>query len=105
MKATVALALLIAWTVAVSARAAQPASSVYLGSSEPNQDSPLAAESFLNSAIEMTCCPSSTPARAGRLVVLSHFADRLAPGDWRVGRLLADIYLAQADPQRRNQGP
>ena len=98
MKATVALALLVAWTGAVSARAAQPASAVYLGSSEPNQDSRLAAESFLNSAIEMTCCPSSTPARAGRLVVLSCFADRLAPGDWRVGRLLADIYLAQADP-------
>ena len=98
MKATVALALLVAWTGAVSARAAQPASAVYLGSSEPNQDSRLAAESFLNSAIEMTCCPSSTPARAGRLVVLSHFADRLAPGDWRVGRLLADICLAQADP-------
>ena len=98
MKATVALALLAAWTGAVPARAAQPASSVYLGSSEPNQDARLAAESFLNSAIEMTCCPSSTPARAGRLVVLSHFADRLTPGDWRVDRLLADIYLAQADP-------
>ncbi len=98
MKATVALALLAAWAGAVSARAAQPAGSVYSGPSEPNQDSRLAAESFLNSAIEMTCCPSSTPARAGRLVVLSHFADRLAPGDWRVNRLLADIYLAQADP-------
>ncbi len=98
MKATVVLALLATWTGAVSARAAQPASAVYLGSSEPNQDSRLAAESFLNSAIEMTCCPSSMPARAGRLVVLSHFADRLAPGDCRAGRLLADIYLAQADP-------
>jgi tetratricopeptide (TPR) repeat protein len=98
MKATVALALLVAWTGAVSARAAQPASAAYSGSSEPNQDSRLAAESFLNSAIEMTCCPSSTPARAGRLVVLSHFADRLVSSDWRVGRLLADIYLAQADP-------
>jgi len=98
MKATVAVVLLAAWAATAPAGAAQPASSVYSGSSEPNQDSRLAAESFLNSAIEMTCCPSSTPARAARLVVLSRFADRLAPGDWRVGRLLADIYLAQADP-------
>jgi tetratricopeptide (TPR) repeat protein len=98
MKATVALALLGACAATVPVRAAQPASSVYSGPSQPNQDSLLAAESFLNSAVEMTCCPSSTPARAGRLVVLSRLADRLAPGDWRVNRLLADICLAQADP-------
>ena len=53
----------------------------------------LAAESFLHSAVGMTVAPSETPARAGRMWALARFADRLAPGDGRTNRLLADIYL------------
>lgn len=98
MKVTVAVALLAAWINVTASQAAQPASSASPGSAQPNRDAILAAESFLNSAMDMTCSPPTTPARAGRLVALSHFADRLAPGDWRADRLLADIYLAQADP-------
>jgi len=65
---------------------------------EKTSDSHLAAESFRHAAIEMVCSDSATPARAGRLVVLAGLADRLVPGDWRTARLLADIHLAQADP-------
>ena len=98
MKATVAVALLAAWMSAAASQAAQPASPALAGSAKPNQDAATAAESFLNSAVDMTCSPDTTAARAGRLVALSHFADRLAPGDRRADRLLADIYLAQSDP-------
>ena len=98
MKVTVAVALLAGWINVASAQAAQPASPAAPGQAQPNQDAAMAAESFLNSATDMTCSPPTTPARAGRLVALSHFADRLGPGDWRTSRLLADIYLAQGDP-------
>lgn len=98
MKVTVAVAVLAGWIGVASSRAAQPASPAAPRQAQPNQDAALAAESFLNSAMDMTCSPPTTPARAGRLVALSHFADRLGPGDWRTSRLLADIYLAQGDP-------
>ena len=58
----------------------------------------LTAGSLRHSAIELTCVPAATRARAGRLLALSRLADRLAPGDWRTNRLLADIYYAQARP-------
>ena len=58
----------------------------------------LAAESFRHSAVGMICSGSRTPARAGRLVVLGRFADRLVAGEASTSRLLADISLAQADP-------
>ena len=62
MKVTVAVALLAAWINVTASQAAQPASSASPGSAQPNRDAILAAESFLNSAMDMTCSPPTTPA-------------------------------------------
>lgn len=98
MKTRLAAALLVVWAGLISARAAQPAHTVG-PNVRPNPDYALAAESVLNSAIELTLRTGhSTVARAGRLIALTRLADALSPGDHRVQRLLADIHFAQADP-------
>jgi len=56
------------------------------------------AESLYHAAVDLSVAPPETPGRAGRLWALARFAHRFAPGDGRVNRLLADIYLAQGRP-------
>jgi len=91
MNATAAIVMLASLTGALPAQTVRP-----VEDDEAAAERRLAAESFRQSALEMTVAPSSAPGRAGRLCVLARFAARLAPNDGRVARLLADIYLAQA---------
>lgn len=100
MKAAAAvtvLAVVAGLAFAQTTRPAGPAPHRRAG--KPTEGDLLAAESLRHAAVEMTCASSSTPARAGRLVVLCRFADRLAPSEPRTARLLADVYFAQARPE------
>lgn len=95
--AVTVLAMVAAPVPAQDARAREPASRPAAGG--PAGGDLLAAESFRHAAVEMICSASETPARAGRLVVLCRFADRLAPGEPHAARLLADIHFAQGRPE------
>lgn len=99
MRATMARTILALLAVAVCpppAGADSPTTSAALAKlAGPTAGDALIAESFRASAVAMTCSAPETPARAGRLVVLCRFADRLVPGQAATNRLLADIYLAQ----------
>jgi tetratricopeptide (TPR) repeat protein len=78
----------------MQAQTSQPASA---GTAAPASDDPkaLTAESLLSSANNLVLESQATPGRAGRLLALTHLAEELAPGDWRIQRLLADIYQSQ----------
>ncbi len=54
-----------------------------------------AATGLLHSAVGMVHAPPETPARAGRLVVLTRYAARLDPEDAETCRLLAAVYESQ----------
>jgi tetratricopeptide (TPR) repeat protein len=94
MRAITAAATLL--SVLTCAACAQPAG--LLTGSDGDEAAALAADSLRADAVGLTCSPSSTPARARRLVALSRLADRLEPGNWQVCSLLADIHLARREP-------
>lgn len=98
MRAGPALTVFAVLAGGLFGQATRPAEPGARASPSHNQEDVLAADSFRRSAVAMTCSASAAPARANRLVVLTRFADRLVPGEWRTSRLLADIHLAQADP-------
>ena len=97
MRAAPALTVLAVLAGGLFGQTTRPAAPRTPPGASDGEEDVLAAESFRNSAVEMACSTSAAPGRAGRLVVLSRFAERLVPGDWRTNRLLADIYLARAD--------
>ena len=61
-------------------------------------DAALAAASLYHSATSLLVSPSSTAARAGRLVALSEMAYRLDGADPRINLLLADLRQGQQQP-------
>ncbi|MFW6066686.1 MAG: tetratricopeptide repeat protein, partial [Planctomycetota bacterium] len=57
-----------------------------------------AAEGLVHSAVGLIHAPADTPARAGRLVVLLLYAQRLDPRDAETCRLLAGVYESRNQP-------
>ncbi len=69
-----------------------------VAASAPTETQKLAAASLVKSAQSLVYDTHQTPARAGRLVVLSKYADRLDPCSPVINALLAGIYQSQDKP-------
>jgi len=69
-------------------------------STRPTAADKLAGEALLRSARDLITASADTPARAGRLVAIVRFAERLNPGSAEPYQMLADIYRAQGDNLR-----
>ena len=81
-------------SVSLPGRGATTASAPATGSA-PGSPQTLAAGSLVHSARSLISAPADVPARAGRIVALCRFADKLGPADPRIHWLLGGIYEIQ----------
>ena len=93
-KATAALLLAI-WAAGALGQDGPGAPGRASGASGPSAADRLAAESLRNSALGLVHSPAGTIGRAGRLVAMVRFADRLEPGHPQTHWMLANIYESQ----------
>lgn len=82
-----AVCLVVMPPVAWAGAGAEPAA--------PSAADEIAVEGLIRSARQLTIAPPDTPGRAGRLVAITRFAERLHPAQAETQWLLANIYESQ----------
>ncbi|RPI59900.1 MAG: hypothetical protein EHM48_08145, partial [Planctomycetaceae bacterium] len=81
--------------VGQSVPAGAPASVAASASAAASEADVLAADGLRFSAMSLVYASPKTPGRAGRLIALTQYADRLVPNDPKTNWLLANIYESQ----------
>ncbi len=81
-----------------SAPTSAPHDSPAVATTAPSQGDILAAESLRRSAMSMIHARWRTRGRAGRLIALASYAQRLTPNDPNTAWLLANIYQSRREP-------